>query len=137
MRLTDYEIEMVCRRAMGEYAIIGACRRILTSHKKSDRDPKDKLYYEFLEVALAKTIKWARYEKLQKQILERHPPRTPPPLDQPRTKQKPEKVKGVRRCKICGTPGHNARTCPEKEGKKTLEYDDGFERLAPGYDPFG
>jgi hypothetical protein len=71
---------------------------------------------------------------------DKQPPKGPipgpyPDAKPPKKRKKKKRQKKQRKCGICSTPGHNARSCPDKPDTSTVVHDDGIERLTPGFDP--
>ena len=78
--LTERERDLIVRRAAGEYACIPLLKII---KRPKNPTPEDKLYYEFLRVVTTKSLDVKRYERLQQEILERHPHPFGAPLPEP------------------------------------------------------
>jgi hypothetical protein len=135
MKLTEREKTLIARRAAGEYAIIPAVERIVRDHKKN-RNPDDQVFLDYARWAL--TAKWNAkdYERLATAVLAIIPePFGPPWWKRIDETPAPTLTKRKRKCGLCGQPGHNARTCPDKTSGPTMTYSDGNERLTPGFDP--
>jgi len=130
--LSDYDKGLIARRAGGEYGMNAILHRILLDNRKN-REPDEADYLDFLRLVTKKSWDWGEYEALQRKILDRHPY----PFGRPKEERPAEPIKQNRiyKCRICGEGGHNARSCPKKDGKTVIKYDDGFPRLAPGVDP--
>lgn len=54
------------------------------------------------------------------------------PTRRNKSEARPPKVKGKKTCSICGTPGHNAKTCPSATGENVRP--DGMPSGAEGAD---
>lgn len=137
IRLSDDEKAIIAQRAGGCYSIVPALRRIKTKHT-ANRNKDDRVYLQFISVCLNKRFDEENYERLQRQILNKHPyPFGYYALDKNETKTeaKTQKPKRQRKCGLCGKAGHNSRSCKKQTGEAILKYKDGFPRLAPGYDP--
>lgn len=130
---------LIARRAAGEYAIIPNVRKIAEEHRKN-RNPEDRVFLEFARLVLQKSYGWDDYERLAKQVLKIIPHPFGPPVERKTPlasapEQPAKRKKGQRKCGVCSGVGHNSRTCPNKPNTPTMTFDDGIERLTPGYDP--
>lgn len=72
--LTDKEKDYIIRRARGEYAVEDILKKIKAA-RRANRNPGDVLYLDFLDVALSDRGDRKEYERLQREILDRHPNR--------------------------------------------------------------